>query len=843
MILSFVFAAAEDGADAGKAIALGVGGGLGAVGAGVGIGIIFGKVIESVTRQPEMRDEITSIQWLGFALTEACFFYGLVCGPDRLLPLGRDDDCPDHRSRRGERGGRQLPRRARRRADDLDAARLRHRAAHPAGSSPSRGSPRRSTSASRRSRSRSTPPSGPSARPTSCCAEYRERLTEARGQADEIVARARKAGEAAEDEIVAEARAKREEMMEQTRRDIEAETRRAIQEIRAEVADLTVLATEKVTRKTLDRRRPEAARRGGARRARLRRARRRGAPLAMEEIAEVYARSLFEVAKEQDKLDDVREQLGAVRRRARRRPRAAGVLLLALLLHRRRRRTGSTARSPDADPVVVNFLELLIENHRMPVDLPHPRASSTRCGSEENKLLPVADHVARSSSTRPPSSSIGDRIGEQTGRKVELTATRRARHPRRHRRPGRQLDPRRLHPQPPRTTSQAGRQGRSRSLPFMQIKPDEITSILKSRIEGLDAGQAELTEVGTVLSVGDGIARIHGLENCMAFEMLELPARRDRPRAEPRVRQRRRRAVRRVGEDRRGRHGQAHRTACSRSRSARRCSAASSPRSASRSTARATSTPSETRPAEFKAPGVVQRQPVKEPMQTGLKAIDAMIPIGRGQRELIIGDRQTGKTAIAIDTIINNKDSGRHLGLRRDRPAHVDGRRPRRDARGRRRARQHDHRRRAGRRGRADQVHGALRRLRDGRALPLQRQARAGGLRRPHQARVRLPPDVAAAAPPAGARGLPGRRLLPAQPPARARGQAQRRPRRRLADRAADHRDAGRRRVGLHPDERHLDHRRPDLPRAEPLLLGRAPGHQRRHLGVARGRQRADQRR
>jgi F-type H+-transporting ATPase subunit b len=82
-------------------------------------------------------------------------------------------------------------------------------------------------------------------------AEYRERLAEARGQADEIVTRARKTGEAAESEIVAEARTKREEMMEQTRRDIEAETRRAIQEIRAEVADLTVLATEKVTRKSL----------------------------------------------------------------------------------------------------------------------------------------------------------------------------------------------------------------------------------------------------------------------------------------------------------------------------------------------------------------------------------------------------------------------------------------------------------------------------------------------------------------------------------------------------------------------------------------------------------------
>jgi F-type H+-transporting ATPase subunit b len=83
-------------------------------------------------------------------------------------------------------------------------------------------------------------------------ADYRARLSDARGQADEIVARARRTAEAAENETLAEARTKREEMMEQTRRDIEAETRRAIQEIRSEVADLTVLATEKVTRKSLD---------------------------------------------------------------------------------------------------------------------------------------------------------------------------------------------------------------------------------------------------------------------------------------------------------------------------------------------------------------------------------------------------------------------------------------------------------------------------------------------------------------------------------------------------------------------------------------------------------------
>ncbi len=78
MLTHFLSFAASSGVGAG--LGIGIGGGLGAVGAGVGIGIIFGKVIESVTRQPEMRDEITSIQWLGFALTEACFFYGLVAG-------------------------------------------------------------------------------------------------------------------------------------------------------------------------------------------------------------------------------------------------------------------------------------------------------------------------------------------------------------------------------------------------------------------------------------------------------------------------------------------------------------------------------------------------------------------------------------------------------------------------------------------------------------------------------------------------------------------------------------------------------------------------------------------
>jgi F-type H+-transporting ATPase subunit alpha len=191
----------------------------------------------------------------------------------------------------------------------------------------------------------------------------------------------------------------------------------------------------------------------------------------------------------------------------------------------------------------------------------------------------------------------------------------------------------------------------------MQINPDEITSILKSRIEGLGAGQAELTEVGTVLSVADGIARLHGLENCMSFEMLELPhgvtglalnLESDNVGAVL------------FGEwqhisegDTVRRTGRLLEIPVGEALLGRIVDPLGRPLDGKGDVAT-----TEMRPAEFKAPGVVQRQPVTEPMQIGLKAIDAMIPIGRGQRELIIGDRQTGKTAIAIDAIINNRDTG-----------------------------------------------------------------------------------------------------------------------------------------------------------------------------------------
>jgi F-type H+-transporting ATPase subunit alpha len=190
----------------------------------------------------------------------------------------------------------------------------------------------------------------------------------------------------------------------------------------------------------------------------------------------------------------------------------------------------------------------------------------------------------------------------------------------------------------------------------MQIKPDEITNILKSRIEGLDAGKAELTEVGTVLSVGDGIARVHGVENCMSLELLEFPhgvtglalsLEADNVGAVM------------FGEwekvvegDTVKRTGHLLDIPVGEALLGRIVDPLGRPLDG-----KGEINTTETRPAEFKAPGVVQRQPVSVPLQTGLKAIDAMIPIGRGQRELIIGDRQTGKTAIAIDTIINNRDT------------------------------------------------------------------------------------------------------------------------------------------------------------------------------------------
>jgi F-type H+-transporting ATPase subunit alpha len=192
----------------------------------------------------------------------------------------------------------------------------------------------------------------------------------------------------------------------------------------------------------------------------------------------------------------------------------------------------------------------------------------------------------------------------------------------------------------------------------MALKPEEITSILQKEIEGYKADSG-MESIGTVLSVGDGIARVYGLDDVMAGELVQFNT-----------------GVQGIalnleesnvgvvicGDSKGIKEGE----------TVKRLKKIASVPVGEALLGRVVSALGEpldgkgpivskhTRNLEFKAPGVIQRAPVKEPMPTGIKAIDAMIPIGRGQRELIIGDRQTGKTAIAIDAIINQKNTDIH---------------------------------------------------------------------------------------------------------------------------------------------------------------------------------------
>jgi F-type H+-transporting ATPase subunit alpha len=187
----------------------------------------------------------------------------------------------------------------------------------------------------------------------------------------------------------------------------------------------------------------------------------------------------------------------------------------------------------------------------------------------------------------------------------------------------------------------------------VKLRPEEITSILKQRIESFDV-ETDLAEVGTVLQIGDGIARVYGLESCMAMEMLELEH-----------------GVTGIAlnleEDNVGVALFGDWEQVAEGETVKRTGKVMSVPVGDELVGRIVNPlgipldgqgplqSSESRLLEFKAPGVVNRQPVAEPLQTGVKAIDSMIPIGRGQRELVIGDRSTGKTALLIDTILNQR--------------------------------------------------------------------------------------------------------------------------------------------------------------------------------------------
>jgi len=190
---------------------------------------------------------------------------------------------------------------------------------------------------------------------------------------------------------------------------------------------------------------------------------------------------------------------------------------------------------------------------------------------------------------------------------------------------------------------------------MVDIKPDEISAILRQQLNNVD-GATSLEEVGTVLQVGDGIARVYGLTSVRQGELVEFPT-----------------GVKAIAlnleEDNVGVVLMGDAAGIKEGDKVRRTNKIASIKVGEGMVGRVVNTLGEPidgkgpisgelyeMPLERKAPGVIFREPVKEPLQTGIKAIDAMIPVGRGQRELVIGDRQTGKTAICIDTIINQKE-------------------------------------------------------------------------------------------------------------------------------------------------------------------------------------------
>ena len=371
------------------------------------------------------------------------------------------------------------------------------------------------------------------------------------------------------------------------------------------------------------------------------------------------------------------------------------------------------------------------------------------------------------------------------------------------------------------------------------IKADEITKILREQIANYDQSVA-VDEVGTVISVGDGIARIHGLEKVMAGEMLEFPH-----------------DV--VGialnleEDQVGAVLLGEYTAIQEGDTVKRTRAIMSAPVGDALVGRVVNplgipldgkgpiATEQRMPIERIAPGVIDRQPVREPLQTGIKAIDAMIPIGRGQRELIIGDRQTGKTAIILDTIINQKGGDMiciycAIGQKRSTIAQV------------------------------------VKILTDAGAMdytivvaasatepatmqyiaPYAACAMGEFFRDSSRHAVCFYDDLSKHAQayreislllrrPPGREAFPGDVFLSALAPAGARRQTERRKGRRFAHGAAGDRNAGGRRLRVHSHQRHFHYRRPDLSRSRPLQQRHPPGDQRGLVGKPRRRQRADQ--
>ena len=381
----------------------------------------------------------------------------------------------------------------------------------------------------------------------------------------------------------------------------------------------------------------------------------------------------------------------------------------------------------------------------------------------------------------------------------------------------------------------------------LNFDPKDIAEALRKNVESYTPS-VEREEVGRVVEAGDGIARVKGLPRRDGQRAARVPRRGARPRVQPGRGRDRLHHPGRVLPDRGGPSRQAdrqdpvdpggRRVPGPRDRPPRRPAGRQGPDPGrGHAGARAPGSQRRRPPAGEGAAADRHHRDRRDDADRARSArADHRRPPDRQDRG---GDRRDHRPARQLDQ--RRPQAAGPVHLRRGGAEGLDRGRGGRDPERQRRPRVHGRRERVGVGPHALPVHRPVLGRGPGRVLDVRGQARPRRLRRPVEAGDRLPDAVPAAPPAAGTRGVPRRRVLPPLPAARARGQALRPAGRRVAHGAADRRDQGQRHLGLHPDQRDLDHRRSDLPRARPVLRRGSPGDQRRHVGVARGRQRADQ--
>ena len=503
--------------------------------------------------------------------------------------------------------------------------------------------------------------------------QYEERLANIEAEARERIQAAVKEAQALRDNLIADAHQNAESITVSARNEAERERQKAFLEMRQQVVALAVAAAGKVVGESLDDAAPHQAggrlhlrsRHGpghGRRRAHVRRQRHRprrggleGNGMKDTRVARRYAAALFGIAVRDNILDAVAEDLTLISRFVAEVPYLRAVLMQPLVSDERKNKVATDAFGDRVTATSLNFLKLLIRKRREDLIDECVRQFRVLLAERNNTVeaivysaVPLAARADRAADAGPGDDDREDGPSDAgSGRQASSAASSSA-------------------SATPSLTAACGAAcaawnsscwGRSPSEEWdnVAIRPEEITSVLERE---LDAFKTEVEEVGvgTILQIGDGIARIYGLQDAMVGELLEFPG-----------------GVQGMAlnleEDNVGavllgdetgikegdtvkRTGKIIQIPVGEALVGRIVNALGQPVDDKGPIAS-----TEFRLLEGRAPGVVERQPVKEPLQTGIKAIDSMIPIGRGQRELIIGDRQTGKTAIALDTIINQKNT------------------------------------------------------------------------------------------------------------------------------------------------------------------------------------------